>query len=312
MTPAARFWIRFAARRAARALIVIFIVAAASFFLLRAAPGGPFSGDRALPPSILRIVEERYRLNDPIYLQFFHYLQNLLRGDLGPSFRNADFTVQDLIAIGLPKTAAIGACALLFAIGIGLPLGVAAAARRSGAIDRIAGGIAVAGLAVPNFVLGPFLVMFFSLILHWFEPGGLEAPADLVLPAVALGMGPLAVILRLARAGMLDVLSLDYIQFARAKGLRERTILFRHALPGAISPVLTYLGPACAAILAGSLVVESIFSIPGIGGYVVRGAANRDYPLVMGVVLLGTAFLVIMNTIVDALYAAIDPRIRRS
>lgn len=304
--------LQFVAPRAARAAVVLFAVAAASFFLLKAAPGGPFSDERGLPPAILKKIEARYHLDESLVSQFFRYIYNIVRGDFGPSFRNADFTVNDLIAAGLPNTALLGVCALLLAIVAGIPLGLAAAARRSGPVDRAASAVAIVGLAVPNFVLGPIFVMIFSLTFRWFEPGGLEAPADLLLPTVALAMGPLAVIIRLSRAAAQDVLSRDYIQFARSKGLRERTILFRHALPGSLAPVLTYLGPACAAILTGSLVVESVFSIPGIGGYLVRGAANRDYPVVMGMILLGTGFLVIANMIIDFLYAVVDPRVRES
>lgn len=312
ITPAARRILNLLAWRVARSAAVVATVATASFFLLKAAPGGPFSDDRGLTPAIRRNIEARYHLDESVYLQFIRYLSHLVRGDLGPSFRSADFSVNDLLATGLPNTAALGACALGLAILAGIPLGAFAAARRGGWIDRLAGALAVAGLALPNFVLGPLLVTVFSLTFRWFEPGGFESPADLVLPSIALGTGPLAVILRLSRAGMQDVLSRDYIQFARARGLRERTILFRHALPGALAPVLTYLGPACAAVLTGSLVVESVFDIPGVGGYLVRGATNRDYPLVLGMILVGTVILVIANAILDVLYAVLDPRIRES
>ncbi len=297
-------------RHAVRTTGVLLAVALASFALLRVAPGGPFSEDRQVSPEILANLERRYRLDEPLPLQALRYLGDLLRGDLGPSFRYADFGVNDLLAIGLPSTLALGAAAMALALGVGIPLGAFAALRRRSWIDRLAHAIAVAGLAVPNFVLGPLLVALFAVTLRWFEPGGLSSPADLVLPAIALGAGPLAVVTRLTRAGLLEVLSQDFVRAARAKGLDERTILFRHALRGGLAPVLTYLGPALAAVLTGSLVVESVFAIPGIGQYLVRGAFNRDYPLVMGVVLLGTAFLVVANAVVDVLYGVLDPRVR--
>jgi len=297
-------------RVAARTAGVLLAVALLSFALLRAAPGGPFSEDRSVPAAVRANLEKRYHLDEPLALQAARYLWDLAHGDLGPSFRYADFTVNDLLAVGLPSTLALGAAAMAFALAIGIPLGIAAAARRGGLVDRLASGISVAGLALPTFVLGPLLVAFFAVALRWFEPSGLEHPADLVLPAIALGAGPLAVITRLTRAGMLDTLSQEYIRTARAKGLPERTVLFRHGLRPSLVPVLTYLGPALAAVLTGSLVVESVFTIPGIGQYVVRGAFNRDYPVVLGVILVGTTFLVVANALVDLLLAALDPRVR--
>ncbi|MFN0207704.1 MAG: ABC transporter permease [Planctomycetota bacterium] len=302
--------VRLLATRAARAFAVVLAVAVISFFILRLAPGGPFSDDRGLSPAILKNLQNRYHLDEPIWQQLLRYLWNLLNGDLGPSFRHADFSVNDLIAAGFPKTAALGASALLFAIAVGIPLGALAAARRGSAIDRLVHILSVAGLALPSFVIGPVFVALFAISIPWFEPGGLERPADLILPAIALGLGPLAVILRLTRAGFLETLSLDFIRTARAKGVPERLILFRHALGAALAPVITYLGPACASILTGSLVVESVFAIPGIGGYLVRGATNRDYPVVLGIILLSTLLLVIANAVVDFLYTVLDPRIR--
>jgi oligopeptide transport system permease protein len=260
----------------------------------------------------LKNLRERYHLDEGLGAQLLRYLGDLTRGDLGPSLRFSDFSVNDLVAIGLPKTLLVGACAMAFALAVGIPLGAAAALRRGKPIDRLAGAVSVAGLAVPNFVLGPLLVAAFAAGLGWLEPGGLDRPADLVLPAVALGFGPLAVVTRLTRAGLLEVLSQDFIRTARAKGLPERVILTRHALRGGLGPVVTYLGPALAAVLTGSLVVESTFSIPGIGRYLVNGAFNRDYPLVLGIVLLGTSALVVANILVDALYWVLDPRVRAS
>lgn len=302
----------FVARRALRAAAVLFAAAALSFVLLRLAPGGPFSDERGFPPAVLENLRARYHLDLPVWRQFVYYIGNLTRGDLGPSLRFADFSVNDLVAIGLPSTLLVGASALTFALAVGIPLGAAAALRRGSAAARLAGVLSVAGLALPNFVLGPLLVWAFSAALPWFEPGGLESARDLVLPTVALGLGPAAVVTRLTRAGLEDVLSQDFVRAARAKGLPERLVLWRHALRGGLAPVLTYLGPAMASILTGSLVVESVFSIPGIGTYLVNGALNRDYPLVLGIVLLGTAFLVVANMLVDALYRVLDPRVRVS
>ena len=289
---------------------VLAVVAVLSFLMLRAAPGGPFSEERAYPPAVLRQLEARYHLDEPIGAQLWRYLGGLARGDLGPSLRFVDFSVRDLIAIGLPKTALLGACAMAFAVLLGIPLGAWGALHRGRWPDRLASAVSVAGLAIPNFVLGPLLVFAFSIGLAWFEPGGLETPADLVLPSIALGMGPLAVVTRLTRAGLLDVLSQDYIRTARAKGLPPRVILVRHALRGGLVPTVAYLGPALAAVLTGSLVVETVFAIPGIGRYLVNGAFNRDYPLVLGVVLLGTAVLVVANTGADLAIRWLDPRAR--
>jgi oligopeptide transport system permease protein len=300
------------ARRVVRAAVVLLAVAALSFLMLRLAPGGPFSDDRGLPPAILKSLRERYHLDEPLWRQLLRYLWNLLNGDLGPSFRHADFTAQDLIRAGLPRTAALGATALLFATVCGIGLGALSAARRGTRLARAIDVASAIGLTLPGFVLGPLLVSVFALGLGWFEPGGLETPSDLVLPALALGVAPMATMIRLARAGFLETLSSDYIRAARARGIPEAILLFRHASRGALAPVLTWLGPACASILAGSLVVESVFAIPGIGGYLVRGATNRDYPVVLGIVLLSTCALVVANAIVDALYAILDPRIREA
>lgn len=303
-------WLRIAAARLARTALVLLAVAVLAFLALRLAPGGPFSEERAFPPAVLRNLEARYHLDEPLPAQLARYLGDLARGDLGPSLRFTDFSVNDLLSIGLPATALLGGCALAFAFLLGVPLGALAALHRGRWPDRVATAVSVAGLALPSFVLGPSLVFAFSIALGWLQPGGLESPADLVLPTIALGAGPLAVVTRLARAGLLDVLSQDFIRAARAKGLPPRTILLRHALRGGLAPVATYLGPALAAVLTGSLVVESVFAIPGIGRYLVNGAFNRDYPLVLGVVLLGTAALVLANALVDLLYAALDPRVR--
>lgn len=303
-------WIRFIGLRVVRGATVMGIVAVLSFFMLRAAPGGPFSDDRGLPPAILKNLEARYHLDEPMAMQMIRHLWALLHGDLGPSFRQADFSVNDLLAAGLPATALLGLFALSFALLAGVPLGALAAARPGGIIYYITKVITIGGVAVPNFVLGPLLVAVFSLTLKWFEPGGFEDLRDLVLPSIALGAGPLAIVARLTQSGLRDVFNQDFIKAARARGIPPRQLLFRHALRGALAPVLTYLGPACAAVLTGSLVVESVFSIPGIGGYLVRGATNRDYSVVLGVVLLGTLVLIIANTFVDILYAVLDPRIR--
>jgi oligopeptide transport system permease protein len=303
---------RFFFKRLAGAIPTLFIIITAAFFLIRAAPGGPFDQEQALPPEILANLQSAYGLDLPIWAQYGRYLGALARGDFGPSFKYKDFTVSELIGQGFPVTLELGVIALLLAVLLGVPLGIFAALHHNSPADYAAMSLAVVGIAIPSFVVLPFLGLVFGLYLHWlpvtgWEPGSIR---PLVLPVLALCLPPLAVIARLTRGSMLDVLRSHYIRTAFAKGLPLRTVIVKHALRPALLPVASYLAPAVASIMTGSLVVESIAGLPGIGRYLVQGALNRDYTLVMGMVIIYSTLLIGMGLVVDVLYAWLDPRIR--
>lgn len=303
---------RYFLKRLAGAIPTLFIIITVAFFLMRAAPGGPFDQEQALPPEILANLQAAYGLDLPVPVQYARYLAALLHGDFGPSFRYKDFTVTELIGQGLPITLQLGSLALLLALSIGIPLGTFAALHHNCAADRAAMSMAVVGIAVPSFVMLPFLGLLFGIYLHWlpvagWEPGSIR---HLVLPVVALSLPPLAYIARLTRGTMLEVLHSHFIRTAFAKGLPLHVVVLRHALRPALLPVAGYLVPAVASIMTGSLVVESIAGLPGIGRFLVQGALNRDYTLVMGMVILYSALLIAMGLLVDMLYAWLDPRIR--
>jgi oligopeptide transport system permease protein len=304
--------LRYFVRRLGTALPTLFVIVTLSFFLTRLAPGGPFDQERTLPAEIKANLESAYGFDEPLWVQYGRYLRGLVRGDFGPSFRYKDFTVTELIRQGLPVTAEIGSLALLLALGLGIPIGTFAALHRNTAADYAAVTLAVAGIAIPSFVLLPLLALCFGIYLHWLPVAGWEphSPAHLVLPVIALTLPPLAYIARLTRGGMLEVLTSNYLRTAMAKGLPRRTVLLRHALRPALVPVAGYLAPAVASIMTGSLVVESIAGLPGVGRYLVQGALNRDYTLVLGMVILYSAVLIAMGLVVDLLYAWLDPRIR--
>jgi oligopeptide transport system permease protein len=300
------------ARRLLVAIPTLAVVVALSFALTRAAPGGPFDEEQALPPEIRANLEAAYGLDDPVPVQFGRYVAGLLRGDFGPSFKFRDFTVTELIAGGLPVSLAIGSAALLLALALGIPMGIAAARARGGAADRAVMAFAVAGISVPVFVIAPFFALVFGIWLGWLPVAGWEPgrPADMVLPVVTLALPVIAYVARLTRGSLLEVLQAPWIRAARARGLPRRAILLRHALPSALLPVVSYLGPAAAAVLAGSLVVETIFGLPGMGRHLVQGALNRDYTLVMGMVIVYAALMILMNLLADLACAWLDPRIR--
>ncbi|MFB3818138.1 MAG: ABC transporter permease [Candidatus Methylomirabilales bacterium] len=297
-------------RRVLGFLPVLFIIVSASFFLMRLAPGGPFDQERALPEQVRLNIEARYHLDEPLWRQYARYLGHVARGDLGPSFRYPDRSVTELLALGLPASLTLGACALLVAVGIGGTAGILAALRRNSLVDYLTMSLALGGISVPNFVLGPMLMLVFALGLGWLPVAGWGTWRHLILPAITLGAFYAAYVARLTRAGMLEVVGQEFIRTARSKGLREAAVVLRHALPNAILPVVTYLGPASAAILTGSVVVETIFSIPGVGRYFVGSALNRDYTMVLGTVVLYSGILVAFNLIVDVLCAYLDPRIQ--
>ncbi|MDR5859079.1 oligopeptide ABC transporter permease OppB [Halomonas eurihalina] len=299
-------------KRLLQAIPTMLIVITISFFLMRIAPGGPFDGERALPPEIEANLMAAYHLDEPLPMQYLRYMGNLLQGDFGPSFKYKDFSVTELIMQGFPVSLEIGGLAILLALLLGLPLGVIAALKRNSTIDYLVMGTALAGIAIPNFVIAPILALVFGVLLAWLPAGGWNGGAlpNLVLPVIALSIQQIAYIARMMRASMIEVLGSHYIRTARAKGLAESQVIWRHALRPALLPVTSYLGPAVAGIITGSVVIEQIFGIPGIGRYFVQGALNRDYTLVMGTVVFYGALIVLMNLIVDLLYSALDPQIR--
>ena len=297
-------------RRLAEFLPVLFVIVSLSFFLMRLAPGGPFDQERALPEQVRANIEARYHLNEPLWRQYLQYLGEVARGDLGPSFRYPDRSVNELLGLGFPVSLTLWLCALAVALSLGGMAGVLAGLRRNSPFDYFTMSFALFGISVPNFVLGPILMLLFALWLRWLPVAGWGTWRHLVLPSVTLGMFYAAYVARLTRAGMLEVIHQDFIRTARAKGLREAAVVLRHALPGAVLPVVTYLGPASAAVLTGSVVVETIFSIPGVGRYFVSGALNRDYTMVLGTVVFYSVLLLAFNLVVDILYAYLDPRVQ--
>ena len=304
--------VRYFLTRLATAIPTLFIIVTITFFVMRAAPGGPFDEEQALPPEIIANLQNAYGLDQPVWRQYARYLGSLAHGDFGPSFKYKDFTVTELIGQGFPVTLKIGSIAIVLALLLGIPLGALAAVRQNSLLDYTAMSLAVMGIAVPSFVVLPVLALFFGIYLHWlpvagWEPGSVKY---LVLPVAALTLPPLAYIARLTRGSMLEVLHSQFIRTARAKGLPLRTVILRHAMRPALMPVASYLVPAVAAIMTGSLVVESIAGLPGIGRYLVQGAVNRDYTLVLGMVIIYSALLIGMGLLVDLLYAWLDPRMR--
>ncbi len=305
--------IRFALFRLLAAVPTLLLVIAIAFTMVRLAPGGPFDDERRLPPEIRDNVERYYHLDEPLPVQFGRYLAGLARGDLGPSYRYRDRDVDELIAATLPATLALGLLAMLLALAVGMPAGIAAALHHGGLRDRLLSGIAISGISLPVFVFAPVLVLFFAVWGGWLPASfsGSSGPARYLLPVVALALPQVAYIMRLMRASMLEVLASDYVRTARAQGLPTRRIVTRHALKPALLPLLSYMGPAIAGVLTGSVVVEQIFGVPGLGRLFVTGAENRDYTLVLGIVIFYAALVIVLNLLVDILYGFLDPRIRQ-
>jgi oligopeptide transport system permease protein len=301
--------LRFVLRRLLVAPLVLWVVVTGSFFVMRVAPGGPFDADRALPEAVRLNVEARYHLDEGLGRQYLRYLADVARGDLGPSFRYPDRSVNELIALGLPVSVTLGLAALGVALVIGGTAGTIAALRHNRWADYLTMSLALGGVSVPNFVLGPVLILAFALGLGWLPVAGWGTWRHLVLPALTLGAFYAAYVARLARAGMLEVVLEDFVRTARGKGLGEGAVILRHALPSAVLPVVSYLGPAAAGALTGSVVVESVFGIPGIGRYFVQSALNRDYTMVLGTVVVYSALLVAFNLLVDCLHSYLDPRV---
>lgn len=305
--------IRFVLRRLAQAVPTLFAVVAVSFFLMRLAPGGPFDLERPLAPAAMENLRRTYGLDRPLSAQFLAYLASLARGDLGPSFSFRDQSVAELIARGLPVSATLGALALALASGLGIGLGSLAAFRRGGVADRLLGLGAALALSLPSFVVAPLLQIAFGLTLRWLPLSGWDggAPSHLVLPVVTLALPQVGALARLTRASLGEVLRTQPVRTMRSLGLPPVRVA-RHALRGALLPVVAYLAPLAAALLTGSVVVETIFGLPGIGRYFVEGALNRDYTLVMGTVLLVAALVVALNLAADLACAWLDPRLRVS
>lgn len=302
----------FALRRLLSAIPTLLILMAAVFFLLRAAPGGPFDDERALPPEVQAQVAAAYHLDEPLWRQFARYAGGVLRGDLGPSFQYPGRSVNDLIAAGFPVSLQLGLSALALALLAGCGAGALAALRPRRVADRGVMALALAGISIPNFVVAPLLILVFAVTLGWLPAGGWDGWRGAVLPVAALALPQAAYLARLMRGSTIEVLGQPFIRTARAKGLPEHWVFLRHALKPALIPVLSYLGPATAQLITGSVVVEQIFSIPGLGRHFVQGALNRDYTVVMGVVVFYGALIILFNLLVDLAYGALDPRVRRA
>ncbi len=303
--------LRYSLKRLLGALPTLLALVTLAFFLMRLAPGGPFDSEKERPPEIQANLDRKYHLDEPLIAQYGRYLWHLLHGDLGPSFQYRDHTVNELIASGFPVSFKLGLTAMLLALGMGLALGMVAALKQNRPLDHGVMALAMTGVSIPNFVVAPLLILLFAIHLGWLPAGGWKGDwRQLVLPVTALALPQVAYIARLTRGSLIEVLRSDAIRTARAKGLPTHLVVLRHALKPALLPVVSYLGPATAAVLTGSVVIEQIFGIPGLGRYFVQGALNRDYTLVMGVVIFYGLLIILFNFIVDLLYAWLDPRVR--
>jgi oligopeptide transport system permease protein len=302
----------FLCKRILQAIPVMFLVTALTFFMIHAAPGGPFSQERAVPAEVLKHLNQRYHLDEPVWQQFFAYVGHLLQGDFGPSFKYPSHTINDLIAAGFPATFELAIYATLFALLVGLSAGISAALKPNTPQDYVPMSSAMLGICLPSFVLGPLLLLVFGIWLHWLPVGGWgQIPGDKILPSITLGAAYAAYIARISRGSMLEILSQDYIRTARAKGLSTPRIVFVHALRGAITPVISFLGPAIAGLLAGSFVVESIFQIPGLGRFYVLAAFNRDYTMIMGCTIFFAFLIIVFNLLADVLLVWLNPKLRQ-
>ena len=305
--------LRYTLRRLLGAIPTLFLVIVLAFLLVHAAPGGPFDDERALPAEIEANIAAAYHLDEPLPMQFLRYLRGVVQGDFGPSYSYRDYTVSELIGRSFPVSLRLGILAMLLATVVGVSLGIVAALKRNSPLDTLVMGLAMTGISIPVFVIAPVLVLLFAVKLQWLPASwmGGEGGSRLLLPVLSLALPQIAYVARLTRASLIEVLASDFIRTARAQGLGTAAIVRYHALKPAMLPVLSYMGPAVAAVLTGSVVVEEIFGIPGLGQLFVRGSLNRDYTLVLGVVIFYAVLIVLLNLVVDLLYGAIDPRIRR-
>ena len=302
--------LRFILRRLLETIPVLFIIATLTFFMMRLAPGGPFDTEKATTPEIKKMLEAHYGFDKPLARQYLDYLGNLVRGDFGPSFKYANWSVNELIADAFPVSLELGCYALAVSMLIGLSAGGVASLRPNSASDYAPMSLAMLGICLPTFVLGPLLILLFGLTLGWFNTSGWFFPHDRVLPALTLAGYYTAYMARLSRGGMLEILHQDFIRTARAKGAGEWRVVFKHALRGGLLPVVPFLGPAVAGLLTGSLVVESIFQIPGLGRFFVMAAFNRDYTMVMGTVIFFATLIIALNLIVDIVQVWLNPKLR--
>jgi len=301
---------RYYIKRTLSAVFTIFLIATITFFLLRAIPGGPFTREKPLPDAILQALNEKYDLDKPLFVQYVSYMKGLVTFDLGPSYRILGFDVIDLIKGGFPTSAKIGGLASLLIIVIGIPVGIISALKQNSFIDYFVMFMATLGVTVPSFVVASLIIYFFAGQLGWLPSNGLNSPLSYIGPVIALSGYSLSFVSRLTRSSMLEVLRQDYVRTARANGISETKVIFKHALKNALIPVITYVGPMVAAILTGSFVIEKIFALPGMGGYFVQSVTNRDYTVTMGMTIFYAAFYIIMVLLVDIGYSIIDPRIR--
>lgn len=303
---------RYLLRRLAFALVTLWAVVTLAFFLVRAAPGGPFDGERRMPAEVEANLRAAYHLDEPLPAQYLRYVAMLARGDLGPSFRQKDFSVTELIAAGLPVSLTIGGFAFLLALALGVGAGTWAALARNSARDRLIVALATLGLAFPPIVVAPAAVLVFAVWFGWLPAGGIDSARHYVLPVLALSLPYAAAFARLARGSVSELLGRPHVATARAKGLPLARIVVRHVLPSALMPVVSFAGPAAASLLAGSMVIEEVFSLPGLGRYFVQGALNRDYTLATGAVIVYAAIVLLGNLLADLALARLDPRIRHA
>ncbi|OOF35775.1 oligopeptide ABC transporter permease OppB [Rodentibacter heidelbergensis] len=303
---------KFILKRVLEAIPTLFILITFSFFLMRLAPGSPFTSERAYPPEVMANIEAKYHLNEPLHKQYLLYLENLSKGDFGPSFKYKDQSVNDLIGAAFPVSLKLGCIAFLFALTLGISAGTLAALKQNSRWDYILMSMSMTGVIMPSFVFAPLLVLFFAIWLGWLPAGGWNEGAlpYLILPVASLTIGYVAGIARIMRGSMIEVLHSNFIRTAKAKGLSTHRIILKHALRPALLPVITYLGPAFVGIITGSMVIESVFGLPGMGKLFVNGALNRDYSLVLSLTILVGTLTILFNMIVDILYAVIDPKIR--
>ncbi|MBS9781703.1 MAG: oligopeptide ABC transporter permease OppB [Gammaproteobacteria bacterium] len=308
---------RFILKRLLGAIPTLFAIITIAFFLIRVAPGGPFDQERTIPPEIQANLNKVYHLDDPLIVQYGTYLKNILHGDFGPSFQYKDRTVTELIKIGFPVSLKLGLIAIFFALIIGSTLGAIAALKQNSAIDYGVMGLAMTGIAVPNFVTAPLLQLFIIIILNStgikiLETGGWKDGqlSYMILPVIVLALPQIAYISRMMRGSMIEVLHSNYIRTARAKGLSEKKVIIKHGLRAAMLPIVSYLGPATAAVITGSVVIEQLFGIPGVGRFFVQGSLNRDYTLVMGIVVFYGSLIILFNLLVDIVYSLLDPKVR--
>ena len=300
---------RYFIKRIIHGIPVLLTVATITFFIMHVVPGGPFDREKKLPPEIVANIEAKYHLDKPVWQQYLLYMKQIVKGDMGPSYKYIGRDVSDIIKDTFPVSIVLGVSAVLVTLCLGIPAGILSAYRPNSFLDRFCIFSATLGISAPSFVLGTILILLFSNYFHWFPPALWEGPKHVVMPALALGAGFAGYIARLTRSTILEAMSSDYIRTARAKGLSEPVVILKHALKNSISPIVSVMGPLTAGLITGSFVIEYIFSIPGMGNYFITAVTNRDYPLIMGVTLVYAILIVLANIVVDMIYRVLDPRV---